>query len=221
MVEIGIAVLIACLVLVLGAAVYYFQAKADRARREGMASVAARLGLHFIAERDVELPRQFRFLDGLAEGSNRFATNTMSGNYNGNRVLLFDYHFTTGGGNHRQVRDLSFFMLFLPLPFPELKIAPEGVFSTLARAFGCADINFESAEFARAFHVKSRDRKFAYDVCHPEMMQFLLQNRDLNIEIEGRVLALASERRLNPPEIVFNLTRLLQLRALMPKYLFP
>jgi hypothetical protein len=221
MVGIGIAVLIACLVLVLGATACYFQAKAERARREQMASVAARLGLHFLPERDAELPRQFRFLDGLAEGSNRYATSTMSGNYNGHPVLLFDYHFTTGGGNHRQAHDISFFMLFLPLPFPELKIGPEGVFSTLAKAFGCGDINFESAEFSRAFHVKSRDKKFAYDVCHPGMMQFLLRNRDLNIEIEGRVLALASERRLNPPEIVFNLTRLLQLRALMPKYLFP
>ncbi len=219
--EIGIVVLVACLALVAGAAACYCQSKTAQKRRNQMASVATRLGLHFNPERNQRLPDEFRFLNRLAEGSDRYGLNVMSGSYNGQRVLLFDYHFVTGAGDNRRVHDISFFMLFLPLPFPELTIAPEGFFGRLAVALGWSDINFESAEFSRVFQVKSRDKKFAYDVCHPGMMEFLLQNRDLNLEIEGRVLALASERRLNPAEIVFNLTRLLQLRALMPKYLFP
>jgi len=30
--------------------------------------------------------------------------------------------------------------------------------------------------------VRSRDKKFAYDVCHPRMMEYLLARRDLAIE---------------------------------------
>ncbi|MSU59849.1 MAG: hypothetical protein EXS35_17065 [Pedosphaera sp.] len=192
-----------------------------RKRQGEMASLARRLGLRFDPRRDDQLPKQFRFLDKLAEGSNRHARNLISGNYNQHRVLLFDYHFVTGSGNSQRQNDISFFMLFLPLPFPEVKIAPEGIFAKLAGMFGFEDIKFESAEFSRAFHVRARDKKFAYDICHPKMMEFLLGNRDLSIEIEGRVLALAFERQLNSTEFVFNLTRLLQVRSLFPKYLFP
>jgi hypothetical protein len=43
--------------------------------------------------------------------------------------------------------------------------------------------------------VRSPDKKFAYDVCHAQMMEYLLANRDLSIEIENEVIALAFDRR--------------------------
>jgi hypothetical protein len=219
--EFALLALVGCLAIAVGALAYWFRLKAERARRDEMASVAARLGLHFLPERDKRLPREFGVLDRLAQGHDRYASNVVSGCYDGHQVLLFDYHYTTGSGKSRKEHEISFFILFLPRPCPELTIRPAGIFARLAGALGWSDINFESAEFARAFQVRSPDRKFAYDICHPAMMQFLLENRDLNMEIEKRVLALAFDRRLNPPEIVLNLTRLLQLRALFPKYLFP
>lgn len=36
------------------------------------------------------------------------------------------------------------------------------------------DIDFESAEFSARFHVSSDDRKWAYDVIHARMMEFML-----------------------------------------------
>jgi hypothetical protein len=216
----GIVIIVGVVAVAVCAAMY-FHAQEERKRRDEMTSLAGRLGLHFTADRDKQLPERFRFLDRLAEGSDRYALNVISGNYNDHRVLLFDYHYVISDGKNRQPCDISFFMLFLPLPLPELQIAPKGAFAKLAGVFGFQDINFESAEFSRAFRVRARDRKFAYDVCNPGMMQFLLGNRDLSIEIEGRVLALEFDRRLNTTEMVHNLTRLLQVRALMPKYLFP
>ena len=44
----------------------------------------------------------------------------------------------------------------------------------IAGALGFHDINFESSEFSRKFHIKCADKKFAYDVIHPRMMEFLL-----------------------------------------------
>ena len=60
---------------------------------------------------------------------------------------------------------------------PDLFIRREGIFDSVKRAFGFDDIDFESAEFSKRFFVKSSDKRFAYDVIHPKMMEFLLATR--------------------------------------------
>lgn len=92
--------------------------------------------------------------------------------------------------------------------------------SKIAQAFGYEDVDFESAEFSRAFCVRAKDKKFAYDVCHAQMMEYLLANRDLSIEIENRALALAFGTRLSAADIESNLHRLLEIRSRLPEYLF-
>ena len=140
-------------------------------------------------------------------------------------MLAFDYHYETHsrdskGRRHTYHHYFSFFILLLPVRFPELRITHEGLFSKIAQAFGYADIDFESAEFSRAFCVRSTDKKFAYDVCHARMMEYLLANRDLSIEIENEALALAFDSRLAPEQIELNLQRLAEIRSRLPDYLF-
>src|SRR5581483_5507412 len=165
------------------------------------------------------------FLDALAQGSNRYAFNVLSGNYRGHDVLVFDYHYETEstdskGNSTTHHYYFSCFILTLPRNFPELRITQEGWMSKIAQAFGYADIDFESAEFSRAFCVRSKDRKFAYDVCHAQMMEYLLANRDLSLELERNALALAFPKTLSPPELEFNLQRLMEIRSRLPEYLF-
>ena len=99
-------------------------------------------------------------------------------------------------------------------------ITREGFLSKIAQAFGYDDVDLESAEFSRVFCVRSKNKKFAYDVCHAQMMEYLLANRDLSIEIEGRALALAFGKCLSASEIEMNLGRLLEIRSRLPEYLF-
>ena len=86
--------------------------------------------------------------------------------------------------------------------------------------FGYQDIKFESAEFSRAFNVRSPDKKFAYDVCNAKMMEYLLANRDLSIEIENEVIALAFDSRLSVEQFELDLQRLAEIRSRLPEYLF-
>jgi hypothetical protein len=181
-------------------------------RREAMAAVAAKLGLQFMPGKDRYMARQYRFLDKLRRGSNRYAFNIMSGGYQGNKVLLFDYHYKTGSGKNTHHYYISF--------FPELVIGPEGIFSKIAQAVGYDDIDFESHEFSRKFCVRSHDKKFAYDICNARMIEYLLSNTDLSIEIEDRALAISFNSRLSPEQIEPNLNRLITIRSLLPDYLF-
>lgn len=219
----GIFIFILFAALVIVASIY--GAIAARKRRDALAELAARLGLRFSPENDRGLAKRFEFLNKLAQGSNRYAFNVLSGNYHGHEVLAFDYHYethTTDSKGNRQTHHhyFSFFILVLPRSFPELTLAREGVFSKIAQALGYADIDFESAEFSRTFCVRSKDKRFAYDVCHAQMMEYLLANRDLTLEIEDRALALAFGSRLSAEDIERNLRRLLEIRAHLPEYLF-
>lgn len=199
--------------------------RAARRRIEALTALAAKLGLGFTEERDRALAERLNFLNKLDQGSNRYVHNRLGGVWQGHEVMAFDFHYETyshsrKGGRQTHHHHLSVFTLVLPRPFPELLISPEGLFSKLAQAFGYDDIDFESAEFSGAFCVRSRDKKFAYDICHPLMMEYLLAHRDLAVEIEGNVLALVFGSRLDVAQIEPRLQQLVAIRRLMPDYLF-
>jgi hypothetical protein len=214
--------MVVVVVIIIGA---IFNSIAQRKRREGLLELAQRLNLDFDGGENVEIESRFGFLKQLAQGENRYATNVLSGNYQQNEILAFDYHYethSTDSKGHQQTQThwFSFFILTLPAVFPDLTIRRENFFLKVAEVFGYQDIKFESAEFSKAFCVRSPDRKFAYDVCNAKMMEYLLANRDLSIEIENEVTALAFNTRLAVEQFEMNLQRLVEIRSRMPEYLF-
>jgi hypothetical protein len=196
-----------------------------RKRLEGFWGLAQRSGLNFSAAEDYGLADRYGFLKQLAQGENRYACNVLSGTYQQNQVLAFDYHYETHtegkGGRQTQHHWFSFFVLTLPALFPDLTIRHENFLTKVAEVFGYQDIEFESAEFSKAFCVRSQDKKFAYDVCNAKMIEYLLGNRDLSVEIENQVLALAFNTRLSVEQVEANLQRLVEIRSRLPEYLFP
>lgn len=215
--------------LLVGAAIVaaaFLSARQARKRREEMSAAADALGLAFDADKDHSVDERYHFFDKLCRGANRYAFNRLSGRYRGHEVEVFDFHYETysnkpKGGRTKHHHYFSFFVLHVPDDYPELTIAPEDVFSKVGQFIGFDDIDFESAEFSSAFCVRSTDKKFAYDICHPRMMEYLLANRDLSIEIEAHCLSLFFGRRLASGEIRRNLDRLVALRELIPEYVTP
>lgn len=202
-----------------------FNAIMARKRREGLFALAQRLNLDFDAGRDFGIPGRFGFLKQLDQGDNRYATNVLSGNFRQNEILAFDYHYETYSTDSKGNRTtehhwFSFFILTLTAAFPDLTIRRENFFIKVAEVFGYSDIKFESAEFSKTFCVRSPDKKFAYDVCNTQMMEYLLANRDLSIEIEENVIALAFTTRLSIEQIENDLQRLVEIRSRLPEYLF-
>ena len=209
---------------VIAAAVAVLGILREKKRREAFQVLAKRLGLSY-TKRDRALATRYRFLDALRIGSNRYAFNILEGRWEGHPVKLFDFHYRTHssdskGGRSTQHHYFSFFLLEQERRFPELRIYPEDVLSKLGQMLGFDDIDFESLEFSKAFVVRSRDRKFAYDICHTQMMEYLLAHRELSIEIEGRCVALSFPSRLKPEQIPGRLKQLIEIRRLFPEYLY-
>ena len=197
----------------------------EKRRRESLARQAAKLGLQFKAERDYDLPGQLQFLSRFDEGVDRYAFNIMQGAYRGHPVRCFDYHYAIKDHDTGSRRDsahfyFSVFVLHQPVAFPELEIYPQRYYHRIGQAFGMETINFESPAFNKAFVVRAANRRFAYDVCHPQMMTFLLQNPDINLEIEAHCIAIRYDERQKVDEVQPHLDVLVGIRELMPKHLY-
>jgi hypothetical protein len=153
---------------------YHLEAK----RREALLALGQALGLTFRAGPD-------RDFDGLhphspfRTGRDRRAFNLLEGatTIDGERfpVTLGDYRYSEQQGKQRVTRRFSFALFRLPYPaVPDLGIRREHLGDKIMGAIGLDDIDFESEEFSRRFHVKSPDKRFAYAVVDPRMMEFLL-----------------------------------------------
>ena len=192
----------------------------EEKRRKAMSVLAEKLGLVFYRGKQRGIIRKYSFIDKFHKGRDRYAYNSLTGKFRGHEVNVFDYHYKTGSGKNTKHHRLSFFLIEIPAVFPELTIVPEDLFSKIGQAMGYDDIDFESHEFSRKFCVRSKDKKYAYDVCNAKMIDYLLSNPGLSIEIESNVLTIYFNRRLAPENIEKNLNHLIEIRSLIPDYLF-
>lgn len=185
--------------------------KKEKERRERLRGFAERQGLYYDPDKvrgfDSEHP-QFSF---LRSGSNRYAHNILTGEWQGRQVTAFDYHYETHStdskGNRRTTHHrFSAALVSSGFPLRSMTIRPEGIFDKMKAAFGWDDIDFESAEFSKRFHVSSKDRRWAYDVLTPRTMEFLLGSPNRELYFEGYLLAVRSDRGLEPEEVEGLLT---------------
>lgn len=190
--------------------VAYLALQAEKKRRDELASLAQLLGWRFDPEKDRSHDKEYSHFEIFRRGHSRAAYNTLSGalQIDGRpypaKMGDFTYKITTSNGKTTSTHTYRFSYLIVHVPFPgvpDLLIRREGIFDKLAGAFGFDDIDFESAEFSRKFHVKCADKRFAYDVIHPRMMEYLLRDCPSAIDIErGRCCLSDGRKKWEPHE---------------------
>lgn len=178
---------------------------AEKRRREALGAWAAANGLAFSPAKDFGYDARFPAFACLRQGERRYAYNILSGTWKNRPFTGFDYHYETyshDSKGHRQTHHHYFSAVVIgsAVPLKPLTIRPEGLFDKLAAAFGFDDIDFESAEFSRKFHVKAADRKYAYDVLHQRAIEFLLQSPVFSLEFDSRQVIAWRSKKFQPPE---------------------
>jgi hypothetical protein len=206
---VGWQVLIFIAFAVLAGVGAYFGHLAAKKRREALAAQARALGLTFHPGRDTGHDEAYAHFELFARGFGRAAYNTMWGSVDIGTYHVeckmgdFTYKTREGSGKNRRTVTHRFSYMILHLPWggmPDLLIRKEGFFDKIGSAFGFDDIDFESAEFSRAYCVKSANRKFAYDVCHPRMIEFLMETGPSSVDIERGRLCMTDGSRVWKPE---------------------
>jgi hypothetical protein len=184
----------------------YFGWKAQQARLAAMQALADELGLRFLRGDDDEHDERYAQFAIFRRGHSRAAENSLTGS-----LELFGRACHVHAGDFRYEEDksdrkgtttyrFSYLIVHPPWPSPSLLVRREGLFDKLKGAFGFDDIDFESAEFSRKYFVQSSDKRFAYDVLHPRMMEFLLAEDPLVIDIEGGALCISDGRNRWEPD---------------------
>lgn len=163
-------------------------------RRDTMRAFAADCSLTYYRHDPFNIEDRFAFFSLFNKGHSKKATNVLSGVYRGHEYVACDYRYVTGSGKNRSTHNQSVCICKLDHSFPGLQLRPENFLDKAAGFFGFDDIDFESDEFSRKFFVKSENKKFAYDVCHPRMMEWLLVNRGWHLEMTNRCMMVQDGR---------------------------
>lgn len=162
--------------------------QAQKRRKELEAWAVAR-GLSFAPGKIRGVDDRFPGFEALRKGENRYAHNVIGGRRDGAEFYAFDYHYETHSHDSKGRRQthhhhFSAVILGAPMPLQPMTIRPEGFFDRVGAFFGYEDINFESAEFSRKFHVSAPERRWAYDVLHARAIEFLLASPVYSIDME-------------------------------------
>ena len=172
-------------------------------RREEMAAYAAQHGWTYVAD-DSSLVDRW---DGepFGRGFGRRAFNVVTGTHDGRPFTSFDYEYKTQQSNGKTTTTVnhpySVLAMSTTLAMPALSVDPEGLFDALADAVSGGTIDLESEDFNRSFSVRCPDRKFASDVLHPQMMEFLLQHRDVGFRVQRDTLLVVTNGKRTTGEI--------------------
>jgi len=181
-------IFIIVLVIIFIAVVGIFQHQATLARRKALAEWAGLNGLDYSPEKVYGLDDEYLSFDCLKQGSNRYGYNVMQGKISSRPFLGFDYHYqvTTSTGKSTQTHHYNFSAIIVESPFllKPLFIRSETIFDKLGEFVGLDDIDFESAQFSSEFYVKSPDKKWAYDIIHQGMMEYLLASPRFSIQFD-------------------------------------
>lgn len=145
---------------------------------------AARIGWRWVGT-DPSLVDRWRRTP-FGTGSQRRATQVMTGAFGPYQALSFAYRYTTGSGKNRQSHVVHVVGMGLPAFLPDLDLSPDGVLARLS-AFGRGDLDLESEEFNKRWRVEAPDPRFAHAVLHPRLMERLVRDdaTGMSIRVQG------------------------------------
>ncbi len=169
------------------------------------------------------LTRRFRG-EPFGRGSGRRAIHVLTGKHRGRDLVAFEYYFTVSSGENSSTT-YRYLVVATPTPSPRpyLQVGLEGAGSKLLALFGARDLQLESEEFNRVFRISTGDKRFAYDVLHPRMMEWLLadqRSRGLPFRFEGTDLVCWTLTEMHPYHVLGMADYLMDLAERVPAFVW-
>lgn len=170
------------------------------------------------------------FLPGepFGRGDRRRTHNVLQGRFGSREAVAFDYTFrlTTGSGKNRRTRTYRYGVvaLLLPAPLPLVHVGPENLFHRIAQEFGMDDIDVESDAFNRRYRVQAADRRAAFAILHPRLVETLTQVEPVEwrtgLSVRGPVLLTWWTGSLDTVRLTQRLILLDRIVASVPDYVW-
>lgn len=116
--------------------------------------------------------------DPFNQGHSRQAKDAFNGNMNGHDFVSFEYIYEQTEGSGDDERTVTYHNMVTCVVTPpsqyRLEVRRAGMFSGFLGALGIHDLQLESVDFNKKFHIKANPERFAYDVLNPQTMQRML-----------------------------------------------
>lgn len=209
-------VIMAVFVLLIAGLIVFQFIQAQR-RREALVAWADGEGWTY-AEKDRQLHRRYGAIHPFTTGGSRHSRHVLRGEVDGATCIIHQYQYTVQAGKSSHTHYIRCAALEMPLDGHGLDIQPEHLGHKIVDALGGEDIDFASDAFSRAFWVKCPDRRFAYDILHPDMQEWLMGRR-VRWQWHGRILLRTENGRLDPRSVEAARDALAGFRERLPRHL--
>ena len=196
-----VAMLIATVSLVGG--IVWLVRHFEKKRTEALRAVAAAMGLDFSAGKDETMLAKMEVFSLFHKGHGRRMKNVMTTTADTARITIFDYQYTTGGGQHSQTHRQTVVSIESDaLSLPNFALRPEGVMQKIGAALGMQDIDFEGdPEFSNAFVLTGDDEESIRRFFDEELRESLAQRKGICVEVTPGLFIYHCGGRRKPEEI--------------------
>jgi hypothetical protein len=207
----------------------YLASRREEQRRRALEQLALSRGLAFSREDRIRVAGTFSQFELFQRGDTRYAYNVIHGAIETRNYCACDFRYTEhhvyvdskGQMRRREVDHYcSAAIAELNGPVPAVWLRHENLLDKAAHLVGFNDIEFESAEFNREFHVKAADREIAFDILNAQTMQKLLAGPFREIEFNGPAVLVFGEDLWTPEQFGAALDLARSLAEGLPNYLW-
>ena len=173
-------------------------------RTEQFALISAELKLNFFPKGSTSLFERLKPFHLFSKGRSRKIKNLMEGEANKVELAIFDYQYTTHGGQHPQTHRQSLLFIRSPkLNLPDFSLRPENVFHKIGSAFGDKDIDFETHPiFSKSYLLRGDNEAAIRGLFNNELLNFIQSQQKISIEGSGdQLIFYRNKNRVKPEEV--------------------
>lgn len=175
----------------------------EKKRTAELAIVADEIGMQFTPgadERLLPVLQQFRLFN---QGHSRRMKNVMRAVTDQLNLTIFDYQYTTGGGQNSHTHSRTLVALeSTAFQIPQFSVRPEGLGDKLAAKLGFQDIDFDQhPDFSAKFVLQSNDENAARRFFTTQILDLFASRPDLSVDAVPGLITYWKPKRTKPEEI--------------------
>jgi len=191
------------LIIFVGSLILIFL-RIGKKRTEQFALISAELKLNFFPKGSASLFERLKPFHLFSKGWSRKIKNLMEGEANKVELAIFDYQYTTHGGQHPQTHRQSLLFIRSPkLNLPDFSLRPENVFHKIGSAFGDKDIDFETHPiFSKSYLLRGDNEAAIRGLFNNELLNFIQSQQKISIEgSSDQLIFYRHKNRVKPEEV--------------------
>lgn len=184
--------------------------RAAKRRTEGLRAAAEAMNFTFSPKADRSTIDRLTHFHLFSQGRTKRISNVLRGAAGDLDVWVFDYAYTTGGGQHSR-RWVQTVILFQSdeMRLPKFALRPENLFHKIGQVFGYRDIDFGShPAFSKRYLVRGEDEDEIRSLFTTETLDFYEADRKLSTEAAGgQLIHYRAAKTVRPQDIQAFITQ--------------